>query len=185
MSASCRRGGKRIGPQVCIQLVRFQLDDQGAETKLIFDHTGFPQGAAAAPRAGMVVALLGAAPEVSGMRAALPMGDPRKDLENRFFTRSGKVSSASPIRVGLTLLYPTCYKRLFCAGRARTRVLLLLSAFSGRSRREIRRGQAQHSFRSCGGSVFGIPETIFEARLGSAYVAPRSRVSMLLPEGSA
>lgn len=27
-------------------IVRFQLDEQGAETKLVFDHTGFPQGAA-------------------------------------------------------------------------------------------------------------------------------------------
>jgi activator of HSP90 ATPase len=27
-------------------IVRFELDEQGAETKLVFDHTGFPQGAA-------------------------------------------------------------------------------------------------------------------------------------------
>ena len=27
-------------------IVRFQLDEQGLNTKLIFDHTGFPQGAA-------------------------------------------------------------------------------------------------------------------------------------------
>jgi len=27
-------------------IVRFQLDEQGSETKLVFDHTGFPQGAA-------------------------------------------------------------------------------------------------------------------------------------------
>jgi activator of HSP90 ATPase len=27
-------------------LVRFQLDEQGADTKLIFDHKGFPEGAA-------------------------------------------------------------------------------------------------------------------------------------------
>lgn len=28
-------------------IVRFQLDERGAETKLIFDHTGFPPGASA------------------------------------------------------------------------------------------------------------------------------------------
>ncbi len=33
-------------PTGLYSIVRFQLDDQGAETKLIFDHTGFPQGAA-------------------------------------------------------------------------------------------------------------------------------------------
>jgi activator of HSP90 ATPase len=27
-------------------IVRFQLDEQGSETKLVFDHAGFPQGAA-------------------------------------------------------------------------------------------------------------------------------------------
>jgi activator of HSP90 ATPase len=27
-------------------IVRFQLAEQGAQTKLVFDHTGFPQGAA-------------------------------------------------------------------------------------------------------------------------------------------
>jgi activator of HSP90 ATPase len=27
-------------------IVRFQLDEQGAQTKLVLDHTGFPQGAA-------------------------------------------------------------------------------------------------------------------------------------------
>jgi activator of HSP90 ATPase len=27
-------------------VVRFQLIDQGSSTKLVFDHTGFPQGAA-------------------------------------------------------------------------------------------------------------------------------------------
>jgi activator of HSP90 ATPase len=27
-------------------IVRFQLNEQGAETRLVFDHTGFPQGAA-------------------------------------------------------------------------------------------------------------------------------------------
>jgi uncharacterized protein YndB with AHSA1/START domain len=27
-------------------IVRFQLNEQGSETKLVFDHTGFPQGAA-------------------------------------------------------------------------------------------------------------------------------------------
>jgi activator of HSP90 ATPase len=27
-------------------VVRFQLDEQGSDTKLVFDHTGFPQGAA-------------------------------------------------------------------------------------------------------------------------------------------
>jgi activator of HSP90 ATPase len=28
-------------------IVRFQLNEQGAETRLVFDHTGFPKGAAA------------------------------------------------------------------------------------------------------------------------------------------
>ena len=28
-------------------IVRFQLNEQGTQTKLVFDHTGFPQGAAA------------------------------------------------------------------------------------------------------------------------------------------
>jgi activator of HSP90 ATPase len=28
-------------------IVRFQLNEQGAETKLVFDHTGVPKGAAA------------------------------------------------------------------------------------------------------------------------------------------
>lgn len=33
-------------PAGVYSVVRFQLDDQGSATKLIFDHTGFPQGAA-------------------------------------------------------------------------------------------------------------------------------------------
>ena len=32
-------------PAGVYSIVRFQLDEQGAGTKLIFDHTGFPQGA--------------------------------------------------------------------------------------------------------------------------------------------
>ena len=34
-------------PAGVYSIVKFQLDGQGAETKLVFDHTGFPQGAAA------------------------------------------------------------------------------------------------------------------------------------------
>jgi activator of HSP90 ATPase len=34
-------------PAGLYSIVRFQLDEQGAETKLVFDHTGFPQGASA------------------------------------------------------------------------------------------------------------------------------------------
>jgi activator of HSP90 ATPase len=33
-------------PSGTYSIVRFQLDEQGSGTKLIFDHTGFPQGAA-------------------------------------------------------------------------------------------------------------------------------------------
>jgi activator of HSP90 ATPase len=33
-------------PAGVYSIVRFQLDEQGTETKLVFDHTGFPQGAA-------------------------------------------------------------------------------------------------------------------------------------------
>ena len=33
-------------PAGVYSMVRFQLDDQGSATKLIFDHAGFPQGAA-------------------------------------------------------------------------------------------------------------------------------------------
>jgi activator of HSP90 ATPase len=34
-------------PAGLYSMVRFQFEEQGAETKLVFDHTGFPQGAAA------------------------------------------------------------------------------------------------------------------------------------------
>ena len=34
-------------PAGIYSIVSFQLNEQGAETKLVFDHTGFPQGAAA------------------------------------------------------------------------------------------------------------------------------------------
>ena len=34
-------------PAGSYSVVRFQLNEQGAETKLVFDHTGFPDGAAA------------------------------------------------------------------------------------------------------------------------------------------
>ncbi len=33
-------------PAGVYSIVKFQLEGQGAETKLVFDHTGFPQGAA-------------------------------------------------------------------------------------------------------------------------------------------
>ncbi len=33
-------------PAGLYSIVRFQLGEQGAETKLVFDHTGYPQGAA-------------------------------------------------------------------------------------------------------------------------------------------
>jgi activator of HSP90 ATPase len=33
-------------PAGVYSIVRFQLDEQGAQTKLVLDHTGFPQGAA-------------------------------------------------------------------------------------------------------------------------------------------
>jgi len=33
-------------PAGMYSLVRFQLNEQGTQTKLVFDHTGFPQGAA-------------------------------------------------------------------------------------------------------------------------------------------
>jgi activator of HSP90 ATPase len=33
-------------PAGVYSIVKFQLDEQGAQTKLVFDHTGFPQGAA-------------------------------------------------------------------------------------------------------------------------------------------
>jgi activator of HSP90 ATPase len=48
-------------------IVRFQFNEQGTQTKLVFEHTGFPPGSSRAPGARMVVALLGAAPEVFGM----------------------------------------------------------------------------------------------------------------------
>lgn len=32
-------------PPGLYSIVRFQLDEQGSDTKLVFDHTGFPQGA--------------------------------------------------------------------------------------------------------------------------------------------
>jgi activator of HSP90 ATPase len=34
-------------PPGLFSIVRFQLEEHGAETKLVFDHTGFPQGASA------------------------------------------------------------------------------------------------------------------------------------------
>jgi len=34
-------------PAGVYSIVRFQLDEEGAETKLVFDHTGFPEGASA------------------------------------------------------------------------------------------------------------------------------------------
>lgn len=33
-------------PAGVYSIVKFQLDEQGGQTKLVFDHTGFPQGAA-------------------------------------------------------------------------------------------------------------------------------------------
>jgi activator of HSP90 ATPase len=33
-------------PAGVYSIVRFELNQQGSETRLVFDHTGFPQGAA-------------------------------------------------------------------------------------------------------------------------------------------
>jgi activator of HSP90 ATPase len=38
---------ERDWPAGVYSIVRFQLDERGTETNLVFDHTGFPQGAAA------------------------------------------------------------------------------------------------------------------------------------------
>ncbi len=48
-------------------IVRFVLVEQGAETKIKFDHTGFPKGQAEASGGGVAGELLGAAGEVFGV----------------------------------------------------------------------------------------------------------------------
>ena len=45
MSASFSHGGKKSWPAGIDSIVRFQPDEQAAETKLVFDQTGFPQDA--------------------------------------------------------------------------------------------------------------------------------------------
>ena len=51
-------------------IARFELVEQGAGTKIVFDHTGFPKGDAEHLASGLEDALLGAAREIPGLGRA-------------------------------------------------------------------------------------------------------------------
>ena len=98
--------------------MRFQLDERGAEAD--FRSHRLPSRPSPTPRAGMVVALLGAAAEVSGMQRPTGLGNPidaRKIDSWGPLWKRDIVPHSSPLG-GFDPVKPTCYKRLFCAGRA-------------------------------------------------------------------
>ena len=182
MSASCRRGGKRIGPQVCIQLCDSNLTTKERKRNsfsitLVFlraqPSTSRQDGG---PTTGSRCRSIW---DESGAAHGRSSQGPRKSI----LYLSGKGLFASPIG-GFDPVYPTCYKRLFCAGRAGPGSYFSCPLFrvnpgakSDAAKLNTPSGLAVEACSEFRNNI--------EARMGLRMLGPRSRDSRRRPEGSA